>query len=163
MTITEFAKELKKLSNNYDLTIRLDSYRDTSVLYKNKKVLIIGESQFNVYGVISHDEFEKLPFSHKLWMLASELAMIPCDERFKQNKYNVIIGKDRGMDPYVVWSSDGRENYSIVCTTFKFLQTYDCFKFTDSEFKGLISYIKTLPDSEFQVKVAEHGKQLIRG
>jgi len=33
--------------------------------------------------------------------------------------------------------------------------------FTDAEFNELIKYIKTLPDGEFQAKVAEHGKSLV--
>lgn len=160
MLIKEFWEELKKLSNNYDLMIDFDTSRDTSVFYKNKRVLIIKESQFNLYRVISHDEFERLPFSHKLWMLASELSMTPYIKRLEQ-KYNVIIGEDETFSPYMAWIFSQEGDYLINFAKSKVLQKDDDFQFTDSEFKDLISYIKTLPDGEFQAKVAEHGKRLV--
>ena len=36
------------------------------------------------------------------------------------------------------------------------------YKFTEKEYKKLIKYIKTLPDGEYQAKVAEHGKSKVK-
>ena len=41
------------------------------------------------------------------------------------------------------------------------LSCYDAI-FTDEEFDDLIKYIKTLPDGEWQAKVAEHGKTEVK-
>ena len=41
--------------------------------------------------------------------------------------------------------------------------TCDNAIFTDDEFSALIKHIKTLPDGEWQAKVAEHGKTLVKG
>ena len=162
MLIKEFEEEVKKLSDKYDFSVakELDGHT-VHVKYADKLVLIIYSSQFSLTRIDYSDKFERLPFSHKLWMLASELAMTPYNERFEQ-RYNVIVGEDRTSFPYTVWAKNGVKACLLATAGFKDLQEDDDYQFTDSEFKDLIKYIKTLPNGKFQAKVAEHGKQLVK-
>lgn len=162
MKYTEFEEEVKKLSDKYNVSVDKEDENTIYVGYKDKTILIIYSDQFELNRVGYFDKFERLPFSHKLWMLASELAMTPYDERFDQKRYNVIIGKDRPTSPYMVWTKCAGSPM-MTFANFDSLQKYSDYQFTDSEFKDLIKYIKTLHDGEFQAKVAEHGKRLVKG
>ena len=164
MLETEFKKEIKKLSDNYSFAEIDSSITGPKLLvsYKGDMVLRIYKSmQYQFSTLIKHDHFYQLPFSNKLWMLAAEFAMTPVDKRFKENEYNVIIAHT-GFYLSTAW-------YKVAPNT----QIYDVdnidntdlslpeYKFTTKEYKELIKYIKTLPDGEFQIKVAEHGKTLV--
>lgn len=106
--------------------------------------------------------FDKLPYSHKLWMIIAELAMTPLNER-EEHKWNVIVGNDGSEGcSIVVWEKSIPDKYILYLTDPDYLTDYEAI-FTDSEFSDLIKYIKTLPDGEYQAKVAEHGKTEVKG
>jgi len=108
------------------------------------------------------DDFFRLPYSNKLWMLVNEFVMTPIDERLREKEYNVIIADNGGKgfdskvicykaESYIPFDIDMVDKVNLVLPE---------YKFTRKEYKELIEYIKTLPDGEFQAKVAEHGKTL---
>lgn len=165
MLKTELKKEIMKLSDKYSFTEINSSITGPRLLvsYKGNMVLHIHNSmQYWLEVTIERDDFYRLPFSNKLWMLAAEFAMTPVDKRFKKNKYNVIIAHNHYFID-TVWYKLG-EFYSPFDTDTidaDFL-TSNKYAFTEEEYKELIKYIKTLTDGEFQAKVAEHGKTLIK-
>jgi len=165
MLETELKKEIMKLSDKYSFTEINSSITGPRLLvsYKGNMVLrIYNNLQYQVEVTIERDDFYRLPFSNKLWMLAAEFAMTPLDKRFKKNKYNVIIAHNHYFID-TVWYKLGELSFPFDTDTIEtdFL-TSNKYAFTDEEFSELIKYIKTLPDGEFQAKVAEHGKTLIK-
>jgi len=165
MLETELKKEIMKLSDKYSFTEIDSSILDSRLLisYKGNTVLrIYSNLQYQVEVTIERADFYRLPFSNKLWMLAAEFAMTPVDKRFKKNKYNVIIAHNHYFID-TVWYKLGDFYFPFDTDTIDtdFLNSNE-YAFTDAEFNELIKYIKTLPDGEFQAKVAEHGKTLIK-
>jgi len=165
MLETELKKEIMKLSDNYSFAETTSSITGPKLLvsYKGNTVLRIYKAiQYRYEVTIEQSDFYRLPFSNKLWMLVAEFAMTPVDKRFKENKYNVIIAHNHYFID-TVWYKLGEFYFPFDTDTIDtdFL-TSNKYAFTDAEFNELIKYIKTLPDGEFQAKVAEHGKTLIK-
>ena len=162
---TELKKEIIKLSDKYSF-YEIDSSITGPKLwvsYKGNTVLRIYKAiQYRYEVTIEQSDFYRLPFSNKLWMLVAEFAMTPVDKRFKKNKYNVIIAHNHYFID-TVWYKLGELSFPFDTDTIDtdFL-TSNRYTFSDEEFNELIKYIKTLPDGEFQAKVAEHGKTLIK-
>jgi len=161
---TKLIKELSKeysIYNNYKSVFEL-SYKYKSVAWVDK------QEQFNFERVnIEASEFNRLPYSHKLWMILAELAMTKPSDRLNEPKYNVIIA-NIGFHIKTVWYKvdDQIDDQNLSCD----VDTIDDddlvlheYKFTEQEYKELIKYIKSLPSGEWQAKVAEHGKTLIEG
>lgn len=83
-------------------------------------------------------------------------------KEYAMAQHNVIVGNDNTNFPYIVWAKDSNiKSYLLSSAYVDELRENSNLQFTDSEFKDLIKYIKTLPDGEFQAKVAEHGKRLV--
>ena len=157
MKYTEFEGIVCHLGKEYDVN-QNDKY--IYVVYAGNEILEV--STQNTFRLVSYDELKNCPKKQEVWNAGSFLAATPLDERF-EHKYNVIIGEDRTSFPYTVWAKNGVKACLLATVGFKDLQEDDDYQFTDSEFKDLIKYIKTLPNGEFQAKVAEHGKQLVKG
>lgn len=88
MYIDDFVKEVKELSTKYDVEVtdgQVDVYysrRKHAKYPKYHQVLTVPlQAQYTFSRRIGLDDFEALPFSHKLYMLGAELAMTPLDER----------------------------------------------------------------------------------
>ena len=136
------------------------------IIYKSKSIAWVGKNQQFDFGRINigASEFNKLPYSHKLWMILSELAMTPLNKR-KEHQWNVIIANNPNNwgYSYTAWLKT-QNGYEIFDSFSKQnLVVFENARFTDSEFNDLIKYIKTLPDGEWQAKVAEHGKTEVKG
>lgn len=164
MLETELKKEIMKLSDKYSFAEINSSITGPKLLisYKGNMVLrIYNNMQYQFVVTIEQSDFYRLPYSNKLWMLVAEFAMTPVDKRFKKNKYNVIIAHNHYFID-TVWCKLGELSFPFDTDTIDtdFL-TSNRYTFSDEEFNELIKYIKTLPDGEFQAKVAEHGKTLI--
>lgn len=100
----------------------------------------------------------------KLLVASVDMAMTPLHKRV-EHKWNVIVGNDSSRDKSIVcWiKSDGDFHFPyLLCLSESYSLTYDDSTFTDDEFSDLIKYIKTLPDGEYQAKVAEHGKTEVK-
>ena len=167
MLETELKKEIMKLSDNYSF-YEIDSSITGPKLwvsYKGNTVLRINTNlQYQFVVTIERSDFYRLPYSNKLWMLAAEFAMTPVDKRFKKNKYNVIIVNNSNNEyeeyPIEAWTKNPFGFLVDIYNSKNALKGDLNAYFTDLEFNELIKYIKTLPDGEFQAKVAEHGKTL---
>lgn len=96
----EFIKAVEALSKDY--TVRqgffdvlpgiLDNgaYAQLIIYYKRNQVVILNDDwQFSFSNTRSSREFERLPFSHKLWMLCAEYAMTPVSKRKDEIKFRV--------------------------------------------------------------------------
>lgn len=88
MYIDDFVKEVKELSTKYDVEVtngQVDVYysrRKHAKYPKYHQVLTVPlQAQYTFSRRVGLDDFEALPFSHKLYMLGAELAMTPLDER----------------------------------------------------------------------------------
>lgn len=88
MYIDNFIKEVKELSTKYDVEVtngQVDVYysrRKHAKYPKYHQVLTVPlQAQYTFSRRVGLDDFEALPFSHKLYMLGAELAMTPLDER----------------------------------------------------------------------------------
>lgn len=88
MYIDDFIKEVKELSTKYDVELsdgQVDVYysrRKHAKYPKYHQVLTVPlQAQYTFARRIGLDDFEALPFSHRLYMLGAELAMTPLNER----------------------------------------------------------------------------------
>lgn len=88
MYIDDFINEVKELSTKYDVEVtdgQVDVYysrRKHAKYPKYHQVLTVPlQAQYTFSRRVGLDDFEALPFSHKLYMLGAELAMTPLDER----------------------------------------------------------------------------------
>ena len=164
MKYIEATKLIKGLSKKYSTDNNGKRYFE--IIYKSKSIAWVNKQERFNLGVADTlvYEFDKLPYSHKLYMILAELAMTPLNER-KEHHWNVIIANNpnNGKYSYTAWFKT-QNGYDIFDGFSKQkLMVAEHTRFTDKEFDTLIKYIKTLPDGEWQAKVAEHGKTLVKG
>lgn len=153
MRYTEFEGIVCHLGKEYDVAQKGDYIY---VVYEGNEILEV--SKHSTFRLTSYDRLKNCSKKQEVWNAGSRLAATPLDEREEEKKYNVIIENDGTNCPYIVWGKDDIEEYFLCVAGSNGLREYSDFKFTNSEFKNLIKYIKTLPDDEFQARVAEHGK-----
>ena len=162
MKYDEAIKLIKGLSKEYSIN------NDKSVfilIYKSKPIAWVDKlEQFNFGRVtLSAPEFDKLLYSHKLWMILAELAMTPLHKRV-EHKWNVVVGEDNSKgNPLIIWvkADHSCHDYFLGGAEKNDLKDSET-RFSDSEYAKLIEYIKTLPDGDWQAKVAEHGKTEVK-
>ena len=161
MKYNEATKLIKGLSKKYSI----DNKSVFKIIYKSKPIAWVDKlEQFN-FGRCNTlaPEFAKMPYSPKLYMILAELAMTPLDKRV-EHKWNVIVGNDDNKRfPIFAWRKDFIDHVYTLSMNDSDNLTNDEVVFTDEEFSDLIKYIKTLPDGEYQAKVAEHGKTEVKG
>lgn len=90
MKYTDAKKQIEALSSKYS------AYKDKdteffNVYYKNREVAYVRTNKRYSVTVWYEKYFPKLPFSNKLYMILSELAMTPLDERVEVKKYYVKV------------------------------------------------------------------------
>ncbi|AUV60163.1 hypothetical protein [Lactobacillus phage Semele] len=91
MKYSEAKKQIKALSSKYDIDM---GDGDFNLVYKGRFVshtYVIGRCRYTV--VCDEAVFSKLPFSNKVYMILSELAMTPLDERVGEDKYYIHVFK----------------------------------------------------------------------
>lgn len=89
MKYSEFKKQVEGLSSGY--MVERDDSGDVGVCYKNVLILYVpGGVQFDFS---SYELSDSMPFSHKLYMLAAELAMTPIEKRADTTRYYVQVIK----------------------------------------------------------------------
>ncbi len=168
MLVSEFEKKIKNIDSHlflekgYGFPNAFDVYY--SKIDEDKFVLSVGENgKLNTFN--GELKFLNSKSKRKLLLASVDMAMTPLDKRV-EHKWNVIIGNDSSRDKSIVcWiKSDGDFHFPyLLCLSESYSLTYDDSTFTDEEFSHLIKYIKTLPDGEYQAKVAEHGKREVKG
>lgn len=143
MKTSELIKLVKWLSKHYKV------YRDENVLdveYKGHVMILVYEKSPYTIEVPSFvkDKFHKAPYSNKLYMLASEYAMTPLDERLdKPKKYYVKVPH---TDDAYYWKF-GNNKLHISSNLLSFLEEK---QFTMKEIKklGLENYERVEVDYE---------------
>lgn len=89
--------------------------------------------------------------------------MTPLDKRKEEHKWNVIVGNDDNDNgSIVVWEKFISDNGYVLNIDYPNDLSFYTAVFTDKEFSDLIKYIKTLPNGDWQAKVAEHGKTEVK-
>lgn len=87
MKYSEAKKQIKALSSKYDIYM---ADGDFIVNYKNMLVAWVkNDKRYLFYN--NENDFKKIPFSNKLYMILSELAITPLDEREEEKKYYVKV------------------------------------------------------------------------
>jgi len=165
MKYAEASKLIMKLSDDYSTNLSTEKeagfLSGYSVYYKGELVAYVSTKE--MYGIYpANYSLYKLPYGNKLWMILSELAMTKSSDRVIEPKYNVIIGNNPSdRYEYIVWQKTGSGVFEqdVVKTE---LLSDESTQFSPSEYSKLIEFIKTLPDGEFQVMVANHGKALVK-
>ena len=89
MKYSEAKEQIKALSSKYDVDM---SWGLFEVVYNGKTCVICvnGSYEQGLY-VIDINKFSGMPFSNKLYMIMSELAMTPIDERVEEKKHYVKV------------------------------------------------------------------------
>ncbi|WP_179858878.1 hypothetical protein [Lactiplantibacillus plantarum] len=87
MKYSEAEKRIKALSSKYDIKM---NDGDLTVNYKNTLVAWVKSDERYLF-FNDEDCFKKIPFSNKLYMILSELAITPLGERVEAKKYYVKI------------------------------------------------------------------------
>ncbi|UKM63091.1 hypothetical protein [Levilactobacillus phage ENFP1] len=165
MKYSEASKLIQKLSDDYSINLITENsvvgfLAGYNVYYKGELVVYVSTN--TMYGIYPANVYlYKLPSGNKLWMILSELAMTKPSERLSEPKYNVIIA-NVGFNINTVWYKLDQFFPYDVDTIDDDDLVMNKYIFTEEEYKELIQYIKTLPDGEYQAKVAEHGKTLIK-
>lgn len=90
MKYSKAEKQIKALSSKYYIDM---GDGDFNIVYKgNTSVAYVSGAYRYTVGIGgSYDKFSKLPFSNKLYMVMSELAMTPLDERLEEKKHYIKI------------------------------------------------------------------------
>lgn len=100
MKYSEAEKQIETLSSKYDVNV--DSQMYFEVCFKGYSVAIINK-RYELH-LWNYRFFSKLPFSNKLYMILSELAMTPLNERVEEKRYlvkafgnylNINVGNNR--------------------------------------------------------------------
>ncbi|ANI94706.1 hypothetical protein LG347_00720 [Lactiplantibacillus plantarum] len=90
MKYSEAKKAIEALSSKYSVNKNNDMGFFT-VYYKNGEAANVRANERYSVNVWFEKCFSKLPFSNKLYMILSELAMTPLDERVEKKKKYVKI------------------------------------------------------------------------
>nr|DAP86729.1 MAG TPA: hypothetical protein [Caudoviricetes sp.] len=169
MLVSEFEKRIKNIDSHlyvgkgYEFTKAFDVYY--SKIDKDKFVLSVGENgKLDTFN--SGFEYLSNKKKRKLLMACVDMAMTPLDKRV-EHKWKVIVGNDSsGLCNIICWKKSEKSDSDfpyLLCLSNSIFSAYDDAIFTDEEFSDLIKYIRTLPDGEYQAKVAEHGKTEVKG
>jgi len=109
MKYSEAIKLIKGLSNKYSIYNNYKSVFELSYEYKSV-AWVDKQEQFNFGRVnIVASEFNKLPYSHKLWMILSELTMTPLNKREGEPRFYVRMIPGNTNWNYLNFSKD--DNY----------------------------------------------------
>ena len=111
MKYNEAIKAIQGLSKEYSIYNNYKSVFELSYKY-NSVAWVDKQEQFNFGRVnIVGSEFNKLPYSHKLWMILSELTMTPIDERDDQPEFRLrLLPGESNWETYL---NQNRSNTSI--------------------------------------------------
>jgi hypothetical protein len=86
MKYSEAEKQIKALSSKYS-TDMIGEY--FNVNYKGAEVAYVSTKKQYFTRVWFEDRFKQMPLSNKIYMILSEIAITPLDERVEAKKYQV--------------------------------------------------------------------------
>lgn len=90
MKYTDAKKQIEALSSKYN-AYKGEYTEYFNVYYKNTEVAYVSTEKPYFTRVWSENRFKQMPFSNNLYMILSELAMTPLDERAEEKKYYVKV------------------------------------------------------------------------
>lgn len=105
MKYIEAAKAIVSLSTKYSIYVNTDNF---AVNYKGENIACVPTYQQYFVRVWIEKDFKNLPFSNKLYMILSELAMTPLDERKEEKKYFIHVFRSQ-QDGYLTLVNDKAE------------------------------------------------------
>ena len=134
MKYSEAKKQIEALSSKYYIDM---SWGHFDVVYDRKACVICVSGSYEYDLRVSDvNKFSKLPFSNKLYMILSELAMTPLDERLEAKKCHVKInGLSLSTGEGLYLNFDPINGNYFVAT----LNRYFKNKFTDEEIDELVN------------------------
>jgi len=88
MKYSEAEKQIKALSSKYS-TDMIGEY--FNVNYKGAEVAYVSTKKPYFTRVWFEDRFKQMPFSNKIYMILSELAVTPIDKRREAKKYYIKV------------------------------------------------------------------------
>ena len=137
MKYSEAIKLIKELSNKYSIYNNYKSVFELSYEYKSV-AWVDKQEQFNFGRVnIAASGFNKLPYSHKLWMILSELTLTPLDERDDQPEFRLrLLSGESNRKTYL---NQNRTNASIFIDDDE-NNEYKQTIFTESEYNRIRKY-----------------------
>lgn len=128
MKYNEAEEQIKALSNKYSIDMD-EFYGYFNINYKGVEIAFVNIESEYIVGVGDSKYFHKLPFSNKLYMILSELALTPLDKRAEDKKYYIHVFK--GQNGYLnIVDSNVRFYDKIEANGFK-------TKFTGTEIEKL--------------------------
>lgn len=90
MKYSEAKKAIEALSSKY-IAYKGEYTEYFNVYYKNEEVAYVKTNERYSVTVWFEKYFKKLPFSNKLYMILSELAITPLDERMEEKKHYIKV------------------------------------------------------------------------
>jgi len=163
MTYEKAAQLIENLNEDYHVVFPKyeDESYDFQVYYVSTLFATIPDKE--IQKIVTFRNILKLKKGYSLWMILSQLAITPIKKR--HNKlYNIVIANNPGKTvayPFEAWINN-KDGFFLSCYTEDELKNNLSTHFNEGQYNQLINYIKTLPDGEFQAKVAEHGKKEIK-
>lgn len=127
MKYSEAKKQIEALSSEYDIKMNCG---DFNVVYNEsfQGIYVSGSYEYGI-KIGNHIKISNLPCVNKLYMILTELAMTPLDERVEDKKYFIHVFK--GYDGYLNFAG-GRPELNDI-------RDYGVFKtkFTNKEIEQL--------------------------
>lgn len=166
MRNSEFKKAIKELSDKYDVEYHNVPFSgsQTIIMYKLHACMVVSEhEQFDMTVLNEGYEFERLPYSHKLWMLAAELAMTPLKKRKDEKKYNIIVGttnNDFDGLPELYYHDGGFMGVSVLLP-FESINNPQ-YLFTESQIDTLKKSLLMQQDGDALAKIVDIGKREVK-
>ncbi|OCB80938.1 hypothetical protein A8O18_03945 [Lentilactobacillus parabuchneri] len=162
MLVSEFEKRIKNIDGH--LYAEKSSLIEVYYLItgnESERVASIGNNG-RIDTCNSGFEYLSNKKRRKLLLACVDMAMTPLDKRV-EHKWNVIVGNDSsGFNDIICWGKEDSKPTYLLCLADSNSLKMKCKIFTDDEYRDLIKHIKTLPDGEWQEKVAEHGKTEVK-
>lgn len=164
MKYSEFKKAVEGLSKHYYVE---DNGMFTCVKFKGQTILVIPRKyQYTItkstrmFKDKVYTFSDRVPYSHKVWMLACELSMTPVEDR-REHRWNVIVGRNTaypyGYSAYA--KSEAQSGKFIIYRGAKIGDLkLEYFSLSDDEFDNLITQLKEKTDGDRLAKIAELGK-----
>lgn len=160
MKTNEFKKKLIEMGYQYE-----DGEGFLVITHDDYGIARIDNHDINNFDLlVTSEELKQYLYYLSLYKLIVKFSGTPIKDRIDHNKYSVIIGNDHSsFDPLILWEKGYDDKEPFVLNIGNMQSISDQAIFNDYEYDRLIKYIKTLPDGEWQAKVAEHDKTLVKG
>lgn len=150
MKYTEFEQQVHELGDLLEV-----QYTPAAVTVSIKHTQYLVVRTTAPFYVNPEPELKDLDCGHNLYLLASELASTPINERTNQ-RWNVIVGQ--GSYHEKCCYRKFRDKFIMQWVHEKVLPHDSLLEFSDEDFKRLIKMLRSMPNGSSLAKIAELGK-----